>query len=171
MTPHPIHPEGRPFVPKPSVEAGIGDLIPVRNAQGKIEYVPAWMQQKAHASATESPDIMRTTPEPMPLMGANKPSMPPPEMPRLDTPAGRVQSALGKIETRTDVPVAIEKFRANTGLPKEQFDQAVMGLYANGKVRLYRHDAPYLLSDAERNMLVHDPERNIFYNGISWPEQ
>ena len=41
-------------------------MVPVRNPQtGRIEYVPAWTQQKAHASRFESPDQIRTTPAPL----------------------------------------------------------------------------------------------------------
>lgn len=76
---------------------------------------------------------------------------------------------LQALETRADVPVAIEKLRRRSGLNKQSFDRAVIELYRKGAVALYRHDAPFLISEEQRNELVTDGE-DRYYVGISWTE-
>lgn len=92
----------------------------------------------------------------------------PDDQPEVDDEA-TVKEHLQALETRADVPVAIEKVRRRSGLDKQRFDRAVIELYRKGVVALYRHDAPFLISEEQRNELVTDGE-DRYYVGISWTE-
>lgn len=65
--------------------------------------------------------------------------------------AGRMA---GMARTPTS-PVSLPQLRAEfPGLSKQQFDDEVLKLAEEGQVAVHRHDAPGLLSEAERNAMV-----------------
>ena len=78
-----------------------------------------------------------------------------------------VKASLQALEQREAAAVVIADVRRKSGLPKEQFDHAVLELYRTGVVVLHRHDAPFLISEPERNELLTDGEGR-YYVGISW---
>jgi hypothetical protein len=47
------------------------------------------------------------------------------------------------------------------------FDPAVMGLAEEEKVVLHRHDHPFILTDAERDELVRDPEAGTYFTSLA----
>ena len=52
-----------------------------------------------------------------------------------------------------------------SGVSKEEFDQEVLKMYDQGRINLYRHDAPAHLTEAEKRAYVTDDKGN-YYTGI-----
>jgi len=86
--------------------------------------------------------------------------------------ADTIMTALEKVEPRKGLVVAVAKVRQAPGLQflaKSEFDRAIMYLRAKQRVFLHDHDAPYTLSEKEREQLVTDG-KDGFYVGIAWRE-
>lgn len=84
-----------------------------------------------------------------------------------DSDEERVTASLRAIEAREAVAVVIADVWSKSGLPKDRFDRAALGLYRRGVVVLHRHDDPFLVSEEQRNELLTDGEGR-YYVGISW---
>jgi len=78
-----------------------------------------------------------------------------------------VTASLRALEAREAVAVVIAEVWRKSGLPKDRFDRAVLDLYRKGVVVLHRHDAPFVVSEEQRNELLTDGEGR-YYVGISW---
>jgi len=86
--------------------------------------------------------------------------------------AETIMTTLEAIEPRKGLVVAVAKVRQAPGLlylPKSEFDRAIMYLRAKQRVFLHYHDAPFTLSETEREQLVTDG-KDGFYVGIAWRE-
>lgn len=83
------------------------------------------------------------------------------------TAEDRVAAALRSIETRTGTMVMMRDLRPRAAMDKREFDQAVLALSRRQIVAIHQHDAPTLLTEQERNVLVTDQEGR-YYAGISW---
>lgn len=68
-------------------------------------------------------------------------------------PKQRVEDALTSLE-EPGIEIYTGKLREATGLPKQEFDQAVLDLSREGKVFLAEHDHPNNISAADRDALV-----------------
>lgn len=74
------------------------------------------------------------------------------------------------IEPRTNVLIPVQRLRAAPelrNLTKEEFDRAVLDLFALHRVMLHEHHGPYTLSEPERRELVADGGER-YYAGICW---
>ncbi len=74
---------------------------------------------------------------------------------------------LVRLEPRKGLVVTATRLRqALTGIPKPQFDNAVMRLYRAEKVLLHRHSGPHLLPPSERDELIQAGD--AYYVGVCW---
>jgi hypothetical protein len=78
-----------------------------------------------------------------------------------------VTASLRALEAREAVAVVIADVWRKSGLPKDRFDRAVLDLYRKGAIVLHRHDAPFVISEEQRNELLNDGEGR-YYVGVSW---
>ncbi|MDX1983406.1 MAG: hypothetical protein SFV51_24250 [Bryobacteraceae bacterium] len=88
-------------------------------------------------------------------------------------PSGAAQTVarvFEAIEARTNVLIPVQRLRAAPelrNLSKEEFDRAVLDLFALHRVMLHEHHGPYTLSESERRELVADGGER-YYAGICW---
>jgi len=78
-------------------------------------------------------------------------------------PAAEILSTLIQLEPQPDAHFSLTQLRRKLPhLSKEVFDQACLQLAQSGKVYLHYHDAPFLLTPAQRDELVFDGQSTYF---------
>jgi len=79
-----------------------------------------------------------------------------------------VLAALAELASRhpPNTLLSVQDLRATRSIPKVRFDGAVLRLFKANKVRLYHHDFPQSLPEAERAALVQD-NHGVHYIGIA----
>jgi hypothetical protein len=75
---------------------------------------------------------------------------------------GRIIDAFWRVARRHGSPVSVSLLRSESGLPKDAFDRACLGLTGEGVAYMAPHDHAGRLSDAERDELVADGLGNYF---------
>jgi hypothetical protein len=79
----------------------------------------------------------------------------------------KILDTLAALEPQKGLLVTASRLRrANEGIPKKDFDEAVMRLYRNERVLLHRHSGPHLLPEAERDELIRSGD--TYYVGVCW---
>ncbi len=85
-----------------------------------------------------------------------------PAPPAPDLPA-RILQSLREFEEAPGVPVTVRRLRAALpGIPKTDFDRAVLSLADEQQVYLIRHDHGWALPEAERDQLVYDGGEKLY---------
>jgi hypothetical protein len=76
---------------------------------------------------------------------------------------GRLLERIRALEEAPGVPVTVHSLRAAfPGIPKFDFDRAVLALADQGQVFLIQHDHGWALPEAEREALVHDGGTKLY---------
>lgn len=68
---------------------------------------------------------------------------------------------------RSGTLLLVEEVRAAAGLPKARFDRAALTLGRLRSIVLHHHDHPHMVRDADRENMVHDEQRDVYYVGIA----
>lgn len=159
------HDVGARTLPAPSrVQSGgfaVEDMVPIRNAEGNIEYVAPWTLQK-----TKYP--LRTQPEPSPISRLDKEaSAAPRSLARPDDLPAAIREEFARTEGwGRSVPASlpqIKKALADRGFSPQQIDKEVVRMADSGEINLVTHDHGPALSAEEQAGLVHDPTTKDYH--------